>query len=141
MKTIAPSCILLTFILISSACSRHRFPANRGTQLFLVLRERAKYSAAVPIDERERYVVQHWHRDKGTYDFITSVVTARSSEGCKVHFTRYVMAEDYSPRSEQLDLDFPYAEQPNYRFFDYGSIVGIYRNSINDIADFVPPHT
>ena len=78
---------------------------------------------------------------QGTYDFITAAITARSSQSCKVHFTRYVMTEDYNPRTEQLDLDFLYTQQANYRLFDYRSIVGVYRNSIDDIADFAPPHT
>jgi hypothetical protein len=141
MKHIAHGCVIFALTLLLSACSRHRFPPNRGTQLFLVIHERGRFFATIPISESERYVVQQWHPDKGTYDFILSAITARSAEGCKVHFTRYVMTEDYNPRSEQLDLDFPYTQQANYRFFDYGSTVGVYRNSIDDTADFSPAHT
>ena len=58
MKNIAHGCILLALAVSSSACSRHRFPPNRGTQLFLVIHERAEYYTFVPIGEPEKYVVQ-----------------------------------------------------------------------------------
>ena len=45
----------------------------------------------------------------------------------------YVMADDYIARVEHLDLPFRYNEQPRYRFFDIGSIIGFYRNSVKDV--------
>jgi hypothetical protein len=51
------------------------------------------------------------------------------------------MAEDYSPRQEELDLVFPYAEQRRYRFFGHEYITGFYRYSVDDIdpREFMPP--
>ena len=84
------------------------------------------------MDEPDRPVVQQWHRDFPIYDFIYAV--AKETEtGCIVHFNRYVMGEDYSPRQEQLDLTFPYSTQPRYRLFDYGYVTGFYRKSVDDI--------
>src|SRR4051812_19558130 len=79
--------------------------ANRGKQLFLLIEGR-RDSTVVAMDEPSRPVVQEWHRDYPVYDFIYAAVK-ETDAGCAVHFTRYVMGEDYTPRQEQLDLTFP----------------------------------
>ena len=84
------------------------------------------------MDEPSRFVVQQWHRDSPVYDFIYA--SAKQTEsGCSVHFTRYVMGEDHTPRQQELDLTFPYSAQPRYELFDYGHVTGFYRNSVDDI--------
>src|SRR5205085_531934 len=88
----------------------------------------------VPISAHHDYVVQGWHPQNGTYDFIAAEVTSRSSEGCKVAFSRFVMPEDYIPRTEHAEFSFPYSEQPRYHLFDTAVIVGFYRNSLEDLS-------
>jgi hypothetical protein len=115
---------------------------NRGTQLFLVMEERppALGWSIVAITERRTDVWWTWHPAKGTYDFITAVVTTQFAGGTTVRFTRSVMTEDYVPRVEEAELTFPYAEQPRYVFFDFGYITGFYRNSVEDfsVREFMP---
>ena len=92
------------------------------------------------ITERRTDVYQTWHPAKGTYDFITAVVTSQFAGGTTVIFTRSVMTEDYTPRIEQSEFAFPYTEQPRYRFFDFGYISGFYRKSVEDFSprEFMP---
>src|SRR6059058_3944520 len=80
-------------------------PPNRGTQLFVIIR-RAQDWRLVPISAHHDYVVQGWHPQNGTYDFIAAEVISRSSEGCKVAFSRFVMPEDYIPRTEHAEFSF-----------------------------------
>jgi hypothetical protein len=54
------------------------------------------------------------------------------SAAAKVRFTRYVMKDDYIPRTEKLELFFPYSKQAHYQFFDIGMITGFYRKSWKD---------
>jgi translation elongation factor P/translation initiation factor 5A len=120
-----------------------RLPApNRGTQLFLVMEPKQPEPGGVivAITERRTDVYQTWHPAKGTYDFITAVVTSQFAGGTTVNFTRSVMTQDYVPRVEQSEFTFPYAEQPRYRFFDFGHITGFYRNSVEDFSprEFMP---
>ena len=121
---------------------------NRGRQLFLLIEggsirdlDGAEHSGVlvVAMDEPSRPVVQAWHRDYPTYDFIYAAVQQTDSSAT-VHFTRHVMGDDYSPRQEELHLTFPHAEQPRYRFFDYGYVTGFYRHSVDDIdpREFMP---
>ena len=109
---------------------------NRGTQLFLVMEPRQPDPGGVivAITEHRTDVYQTWHPAKGTYDFITAVVTSQFAGGTTISFTRSVMTEEYVPRVEQLEFTFPYTEQPRYRFFDFGHITGFYRNSVQDIS-------
>ena len=109
---------------------------NRGTQLFLVMEPRQPDPGGVivAVTERRTDVYQTWHPGKGTYDFITAVVTSQFAGGTTISFTRSVMTEEYVPRVEQLEFTFPYTEQPRYRFFDFGYITGFYRNSVQDIS-------
>jgi hypothetical protein len=109
--------------------SAARLPPNRGKQLFLWMEGRG---LVVAMDELRKAVSQAWHRDYPTYDFIYTTLEQTAS-GCAAHFTRYVMGGDYSPRQEELDLTFSYAEQPRYRFFDHEHITGFCRNSAADI--------
>jgi hypothetical protein len=120
-------------VLGCSDARRQTLSPNRGTQLFVAIR-RASDWRVVPITQHRDYVVQGWHPEKGTYDFIVAEITSRSSEGCKVAFTRFVMGEDYIPRTEHAEFSFPYAEQPRYHLFDTSSIVGFYRNSLEDLS-------
>jgi len=94
----------------------------------------------VAITERRTGVYQTWQPAKGTYDFVTAVVTSQFAGGTTVSFTRSVMAEDYVPRVEQSEFTFPYTEQPRYRFYDFGHITGFYRKSVEDISprEFMP---
>ena len=64
-----------------------------------------------------RAVIQEWNKDNPTYDFILADVH-HNADGCRVSFTRYVMKDDCIPHTEHLRLNFPYAAQPRYRFFD-----------------------
>lgn len=104
---------------------------NRGKQLFLLI-DGQRNRVVVAMNEPSRPVLQQWYRDYPLYDFIYA--TAKETEsGCNVHFTRYVMADDYSAWQEQLDLTFPYSAQPRYRLFDYGYVTGFYRNAADDL--------
>src|SRR5437588_342872 len=118
LKRHASIVALLAAAALSSAPAG--LPPNRGRQLFLWLEGRGM---VVAMDPPSRPVYQGWHRDYPTYDFIYAAVKQRDS-GCTVHFTRYVMADDYSPRQEELLLVFPYAEQRRARFFDHEYITG-----------------
>jgi hypothetical protein len=80
----------------------------------------------------KRRLLQEWNPYNPTYDFVSAAVR-RTSDGCEVAFTRFVMADDYVPRVEHSALVFPYARQARYKFFDIGSIAGVYRNSPRDI--------
>jgi hypothetical protein len=121
-----------------------RLPApNRGTQLFLVMEPRQPDPGGVivAITQRRTDVYQTWYPAKGTYDFITAVVTTQFAGGTILSFTRSVMTEDYNPRVEKSEFTFPHIQQPRYRFFDFGHITGFYRNSVDDISplEFMPP--
>jgi hypothetical protein len=142
MKSFARVLIAFAATISWSASTSGLPTPNRGTQLFALIEERGGYSTLVAITEPSRPVIQTWHPGKGTYDFISAVVK-RTGAGCRVSFIRYVMKEDYIPRVEHLDLAFLYAEQPRYPFFDYGYIIGFYRNSVDDIGprEFLPRQT
>jgi hypothetical protein len=130
VKTFA---VLLLLFASSSVMLSGGLPIkNRGTQLFVLIGSRHSGTHIVAMTPANRSVFQTWNRYNATYDFVSAIVH-RSATGCTVGFTRYVMAEDYIPRIERLDLPFPYTQQPSYQFFDIGSIVGFYRNSAEDI--------
>ena len=105
---------------------------NRGTQLFVLIGSRHSGTYIVAMTPAKRSVFQQWNRYNATYDFVSAVV-GYTSNGCRVGFTRHVMAGDCIPRIEHLDLTFPYTQHPRYQFFDIGSITGFYRNSPDDI--------
>jgi hypothetical protein len=128
--------ILAVVCALTTATAGLRTP-NRGRQLFLLIEidsvpEINGSTLAVAMDEPNRVVFQAWHRDRPTYDFIYAAAKQTDS-GSTVHFRRHVMTDDYSPRQEDIELTFPYAEQPRYRFFDIGYITGFYRHSVDDI--------
>jgi hypothetical protein len=116
--------------------SPHLPAPNRGTQLFLVMEPKQPDPGGVivAITERRADACHTWHPAKGTYDFITAVVTSQFAGGTTVSFTRSVMTKDYVPRVERSEFTFPYTEQPRYRFSDFGHITGFYRNSVTDIS-------
>jgi hypothetical protein len=133
---------LLLMLFLASTGRSSELPApNRGTQLFVLISERHVGTLIVAMTPTKRPVLQLWNRYNPTYDFVSALVRHTAS-GSKVAFTRYVMADDYIPRVEHLDLVFTYTEQQRYRFFDIGSIVGFYRNSTHDIEpfEFMPDH-
>jgi hypothetical protein len=127
--------LLLAVFLASTPlilCSGLPVP-NRGTQLFVIISlPTVEGLLVVAMKPARRPVLQKWNRRNPTYDFVSAVVQ-HTADGSKVDFTRYVMAQDYIPRVEHLDLRFPFSAQPNYKFFDIGSITGFYRNPARDI--------
>jgi hypothetical protein len=126
--------LLLTLLLGSAAVtSSSGLPVpNRGTQLFVLITGQGAGTHVIAMTPANRPVLQEWNRYNPTYNFVWAAVR-RTADGSKVAFTRYVMADDYIPRVQRLDLLFPYNEQPRYRFFEIGSIIGFYRNSVHDI--------
>jgi hypothetical protein len=143
-----PQVLAILAATLSWPIASPRLPApNRGTQLFLLMEPRQPEPGGVivAITERRTDVYQTWHPAKGTYDFVTAVVTNQFAGGTTVSCTRSVMMEDYVPRVEQSKFTFPYTEQPRYRFYDFGHITGFYRKSVEDISprEFMPqcsPH-
>jgi hypothetical protein len=124
--------ILLAFVATAFLARAQGLPlpANRGTQLFLLI-EGGGGSRFAALHEPRLSILQQWNRDDPTYDFISGVVE-QTDTGCKLSFVRYVMKEDYIPREQHVQLNFPYTEQPRYPLFDYGHVTGFYRNSVND---------
>jgi hypothetical protein len=134
----APFLIIIALIAWATAASALPTP-NRGTQLFFLFEG---YATVVAMDTPSRPVIETWHRDYPTYDFIFAT-QRRTASGSVVSFTRYVMKDDYYPREEHVELTFPYTEQPRYQFFDSGYVVGFYRHSVDDInpREFWPAQT
>jgi hypothetical protein len=134
----APFLIIIALIAWATAASALPTP-NRGTQLFFLFEG---YATVVAMDTPSRPVIETWHRDYPTYDFIFAT-QRRTASGSIVSFTRYVMKDDYYPREEHVELTFPYTEQPRYQFFDSGYVVGFYRHSVDDInpREFWPAQT
>jgi len=134
----APLLIIIALIAWATAASALPTP-NRGTQLFFLFEG---YATLVAMDTPSRPVIETWHRDYPTYDFIFAT-QRRTASGSIVSFTRYVMKDDYYPREEHVELTFPYTEQPRYQFFDSGYVVGFYRHSVDDInpREFWPAQT
>ena len=126
-------CVLIALIIGAEFLRGSGLPPNRGTQLFVLIQKKDGQTHIIAMKPR-RPVLEGWNRYTGQYDFILGVVR-RTRDGSKVRFTRCVMKEDYVPCVQQLDLLFPYATQPHYRFFDIGSIIGFYRNSPDDIDE------
>jgi hypothetical protein len=117
---------------------------NRGTQLFVLISGRDSGTHIIAMTPSKRDILGEWNCDSPTYDFVFAVVES-AHDGSKVRFTRHVMKDDYTPRTENLELFFPYAKQASYSFFDIGSIMGFYRNSASDfdLHEIFPsmPHT
>ena len=134
----APFLIIIALIAWATAASALPTP-NRGTQLFFLFEG---YATVVAMDTPSRPVIETWHRDHPTYDFIFAT-QRRTASGSIVSFTRYVMKDDYYPREEHVELTFPYTEQTRYQFFDSGYVVGFYRHSVDDInpREFWPAQT
>jgi len=134
----APFLIIIALIAWATAASALPTP-NRGSQLFFLFEG---YATVVAMDTPSRPVIETWHRDYPTYDFIFAT-QRRTASGSIVSFTRYVMKDDYYPREEHVELTFPYMEQPRYQFFDSGYVVGFYRHSVDDInpREFWPAQT
>jgi hypothetical protein len=132
--------VFIIVALIAWATAAFALPTpNRGTQLFFLFEG---YATVVAMDAPSRPVIETWHRDYPTYDFIFATLKHTES-GSIVSFTRYVMKDDYYPREEHVELTFPYTEQPRYQFFDSGYVVGFYRHSVEDInpREFWPATT
>ena len=123
---------LVSVALIASVKFLHggELPPNRGAQLSVLIAHRELGTQIIAM-KPQRWVIRTWNPRLGTYDFVRALVR-RTHQGSNTSFTRYVMKEDYLPRIQHLELAFPYASQPRYRFFDGGSIVGFYRNSVDD---------
>jgi len=129
------TCALLLVLFLGSTAvmSSSGLPEpNRGTQLFVLISGPGTGTHVVAMTPATRPVLQRWNRYNPTYDFVSAIVR-RTADGSKVALTRYVMSEDCIPRVEHLNLLFQYTQQPRYRFFNIGSIIGFYRNSPRDI--------
>jgi hypothetical protein len=131
--------MIIVTIVNCSAGLRGTLEPNRGIQLFVLIDGKDRSMHIIPVTPPQRSVVQRWHPGKGTYDFVSAVIRERSATGCKVFFTRYVMTDDYLPRTEHSELDFPYERQYRYAFFDIGFITGFYRNSVSDCCKEIEP--
>jgi hypothetical protein len=111
---------------------------NRGKQLFVWITDKRGVNVTV-MTPPKREVLGEWNCCNPMYDFVSAVVE-RVKKGSKVRFTRHVMQDDYVPKTETLELFFPYAKQARYAFFDIGTITGFYRNSVTDfdLHEIVP---
>ena len=124
---------LLVLFALATVCSSAAIslPPNRGTLLILLLESGEQASEVVGMEVSSKWIVQTWNQHNPTYDFVRAIAS-RSGTGCKVRFTRYVMKDDYVPREEHFQAEFPYSQQARYRFFDHGNVIGFYRNSWDD---------
>jgi hypothetical protein len=135
-------CALLVLLLaLAPVCSRAaiNLPPNRGTQLFLLMEAGGAAWQVVAIDEPRKWVLQTWNVHNPTYDFVLAF-SKRTETGWNVSLTRWVMTDNYVPREERFEVEFPYRQQARYPFFDHGSVIGFYRNSVHDIDEheFLP---
>jgi hypothetical protein len=130
MKTRAALLVLFALVSVYSGAAIH-LSSNRGTLLILLLEAGGQAGTAVAMDVPSKWIVQTWNQYDPTYDFILALAS-RSDTGCKVSFTRYVMKDDYTPREEHFEAEFPYSQQARYPFFDYGYVIGFYRYSWYD---------
>jgi hypothetical protein len=122
--------LLLLFVCVPLQLNRALMP-NRGKQLFVLISGTEHRTHIIAMIPSKRDVLGKWNCYNPTYDFVYAVVEP-TDDGSKVQFTRYVMKDDYTPRTENLELVFPYAKQARFSFFDIGSIIGFYRNSPKD---------
>ena len=117
---------------------------NRGKQLFVIISGTEHGTHIIAMTPSKRDVLGGWNCYNPTYDFVYAVVES-TQDGSKVQFTRYVMKDDFIPRTQNLELFFPYSKQAQFSFFDIGSIIGFYRNAPTDfdIHEIFPsmPHT
>jgi len=125
--------LVLVLSAVAVICSRAAIslPPNRGTELILLMEANGEASLVTAIETPSKWISQEWNQHDATYDFIMAVLS-RSDSGCKVGFTRYVMKDDYLPREEHFEAEFPYTQQARYRFFECGYIIGFYRISFYD---------
>ena len=125
--------LLLVLSVVAVICSRAAIslPPNRGTELLLLMEADGKACEVTAMDAPTKWISQGWNQHNSSYDFIMAVLS-RSDSGCKVSFTRYVMKDDYFPREEHFEAEFPYSQQTRYPFFERGYIIGFYRISFDD---------
>ena len=130
MKNRAALLVLFALVTVYSRAATHLSP-NRGTLLILLLEAGGQAATAVAMDVPSKWIVQSWNKYDATYNFVLARAS-RSDTGCKVSFTRYVMKDDYIPRGEHFEAEFPYSQQARYPFYDYGYVIGFYRYSWHD---------
>jgi hypothetical protein len=125
--------LLLLLFALAAACSGAaiNLPPNRGTELLLLMEADGRAWEVTAMDAPSKWISQEWNQHNSNYDFIMAVLS-RSDSGCKVSFTRYVMKDDYLPREEHFQGEFPYSQQARYPFFERGYIIGFYRISFDD---------
>jgi len=129
--------LLLVLSAVAVICSRAAIslPPNRGTELILLMEAGGEARLVTAMETPSKWIYQGWNQHNSTYDFIMAVVS-RSDTGCTPSFTRYVMKDDYVPREEHFEAEFPYSQQARYPFFDCGYVIGFYRNSWDDLDYF-----
>ncbi|MDQ2868045.1 MAG: hypothetical protein M3R59_06490 [Verrucomicrobiota bacterium] len=136
--------LLLVLFALATICSRAAIslPPNRGTQLFLLMETGGAARKIVAFEEPRKWILQTWNVANPSYDFIVAA-GKRTETGWQISFTRWVMRDDYIPREEHSEVEFPYTQQARYPFFDHGFVIGFYRNSVDDIDEheFRPPPT
>ena len=125
--------LLLMLAALAAVSSRAaiNLPPNRGTELILLMEADGEAWLVTAMETPSKWVSQVWNQHDSTYDLIMAV-SSRSDTGCKVNFTRYVMKDDYLPREEHFEAEFPYSQQARYPFFECGYIIGFYRISFYD---------
>lgn len=131
MKKLCATFLTLVALVASHCKASIELPPNRGKVLILVFGVGNEFSAIIGMEITRKWIVQTWNQHDPTYDFVLAV-TDRSDSGCKVSFVRYVMKDDYVPREEHSEADFPYSRQARHPFFDGGYIIGFFRNSFDD---------
>src|SRR5438874_335723 len=123
--------LLLSALAVVCAKAAINLPPNRGTELLLLMEADGRAWEITAMDAPSKWISQEWDQHNVAYDFIRAVLS-RSDSGCKLSFTRYVMKDDYLPREEHLEAEFPYNQQARYPFFERGHIIGFYRISFDD---------
>ena len=126
--------LVLSVVAVFSSRAEINLPPNRGTELILLL-DAGGARLITAMDEPSKWISQQYNKYDSSYDFIMAV-SSRSGTGCKLSFTRYVMKDDYVPREEHFEAEFPYSQQARYRLFDFGYVIGFYRNAWDDLIYF-----
>ncbi len=123
--------LVLSAVAVICSSAAISLPPNRGTELILLMEADGAAWEVTAMDAPSKWIYRGWNQHNSTYNFIMAV-SSRSDSGCKVSFTRYVMKDDYVPREEHFEAEFPYSQQARYPFFEGGYIIGFYRISFYD---------
>ena len=127
--------LVLSVVAVFSSRAEINLPPNRGTELILLLEAGGAPWLITAMDAPSKWISQGYNKYDSSYDFIMAV-SNRSDTGCKLSFTRYVMKDDYVPREEHFQAEFPYSQQARYPLFDCGYVIGFYRNAWDDLIYF-----